>query len=351
MLEPDPNSYEESSQPDPGMQSTNDGDATENGQELVSRSNTQADDTAAPVAGDSAGSEGSEGSEAIADSSAKYGINWKLLDWMLRTGVLLILAYVFATTCFSFFVTPTVRQMEVPAESVDGVGTSQELALISDFNLSDLLNGNWTLGESRWRFVSKDLKSTPAEEVFSKTPEKLRGFDPEFEDEAIIEAFIAYGARKKQVGDLTYWRASYLGANGSMYTSPSPEGEIVQVVRFAFPVGEGVVNYIESAPSEYAFSDVKPIELMPLLGGAEHVAVRRSEGGIISSAVVNYSEDFEKMIAHWRYKGWTVDQVIEETSVAPGKRFRCTNGTEAILATFMGDETEGTIILVRMPRE
>ncbi len=294
--------------------------------------------------------------DSLDDSKAEkpstvMGINWKRVDWIVRTGLVLIMAYIAITILASIFFPRQYKEEGLSSPEQVQLEIDETLAQTPVFLMEDFINGNWTLGESKWQFQSSDLKATPSEEVFARPPEKLRGYDKEFGDKTFVELFKAYGGKKKKVGDLFYYRASYFGANGSMFTSPSPEGEIVQVLRVAFPTDNGSMTYIETAPSEYAVIDAAPAELLPLCEGAVHVAVRKGENGVVSSAIVNFDGSPGVILSHWSGKGWKVTLASQPGTAS--KRYRCEKTVDqenvTVIATFMEGDSAHTIMLVRVP--
>ncbi len=284
-------------------------------------------------------------------SSTVMGVDWKRVDWIVRTGFVLIMAYMAITILLSIFFPRRYEVEETPSADQAQVKIDETLAQTPVFLMEDFVNGNWTLGESKWQFQSSDLTRMPSDEVFARPPEKLRGYDPEFGDQTFIELFKAYGGKKKKVGDLYYYTASYFKAKGSMFTSPSPQGEIVQVLRVVFPTDNGSMSYIETAPSEYAIIDAAPVELLPLCDGAVHVAVRKTENGVVSSAIVNFEGTPGVILSHWSGKGWKVTPVSQAGDTSP--RYRCEKTIDqenvTVIATFMKGDSADTIMLVRVP--
>ncbi len=268
---------------------------------------------------------------------------------MVRTGIVVVMLLSFVGICADFFgspAAPLTRTDLGPMPQVDPVDNQSD-DLSSMFKMEDFVQGDWTIGQSKWQFHTTDVRQTPSEEEFARPPVKLRGRFEEFDDQVIVDAFDAYFPSTKKVGDLIYRRASLFGVNGAMYTSNSPEGEIVQTLRIAFPIEKGLFTYLEASPSEFGFADSQPPELLPLCDGADQIAIRKDQQGTVSSSIINFSGSEGIILNHWSNQGWNV--VLQPRRESPNNQYRCEKGSVRVMATFVKSESVITIMAIRIP--
>lgn len=294
------------------------------------------------------------------ENSKSRRLGWKRIDWCVRTGFVLAmgLGFAFITIQLLFpelhdrlwtsthnrlegFDELDARQLETPpAEPSDDS---------AHYFLSDFMHGNWIIGQSSWKFNSRDVVEV-SEDLFSAPPRERRKPDGEFDDQTIIDILTAFNAkpttRETPDGTFTYWRLSAInGIQASVFTELVDGQLVVQLFRAALPTETGY-QFVEVLPRDPLGS--KAELLMPICPELEQIATRMDETGRSSSAMLSLQGDLELVLQHWRSCGWVVRKLDR-----PGSRsdqFECRQGNQLIHATILElAAPKRAILLVRIP--
>jgi hypothetical protein len=88
--------------------------------------------------------------------------------------------------------------------------------------------------------------------------------------------------------------------------------------------------------------------LLPYSEPARQLAVRVSDNGTVSSAILEVDPQEFDIKRYWEENGWSV---VSESSVGQSEKYRCQLGPVTVIATFMpGQKTNNkTILLIRIP--
>ncbi len=279
-------------------------------------------------------------------SPVVLGVNWRWVDYSIRGVLMVAIVYMVFSLGWGFFAgqrTPEKKKKQKVSaeENRKNLGEAAPSLFMADF-----LKGNWTVGESKWKFNSRDYKDLPGEDAFAKKPTQLRERDPLFNDDQFIQIFKSFNAKQTKTGDLTYWRATGMGVHGSMYTKETKDGPVVQLFRVAFPANPGYA-FAEGMPSEFATGKPTRRVLLPLCEGAEQLAFRSDEKGVVSSAILNYQGQNVDILKHWEENGWDVKPI--QRAGSPSEQFQCVKQNVVVIATFMSQGSRSSIMLVRVP--
>lgn len=267
-------------------------------------------------------------------------VNWKLVDRMVRTSLAAFLFLFLAALVLDFFeVSLWQTASKVPSESASTNRPMADFLFASDFQA-----GNWSIGQSDWDFSTRQLEVEPSEVELTRLPSERRTANNDFKDGVFVDLFSSLSAKKTQVKEITIWTAQYNGRQMVLFTDMQNGNEVVQGFRVCYPDGDGF-SLINGQPTS-AVRDGQAY-LLPLCEGAQQLACRRSESGIVSSAIVDYSGKNVDILQFWKDDGWIVTNIADNHD-ASGQYVCRKNGVE-VAATLMTDEHGTKIMLVRVP--
>ena len=275
-----------------------------------------------------------------AGNKKKLPINWKLVDYLVRTGLLIAMgvAFVFLLQRVLFQSKQTKSQT-----SPNPTGDIEEGTFATEFS-----KGNWSFGNSDWKFASRELSQFPSDDVLESPPSYLRRKGQWFNDQDYLDFAKAIKAKKETRGDLNVYRGEYNGIQGALITSYDGDTEIVQTVRAVLP-GEqkGTFRLLEGIPNEYSqFNEKKSSRILPAMDNLTQVGFRVDNAGNISSSLLGYNGEFVDISDFWKQNGWTIEHLAGYNSTMA--RYLISMRDEKIVATVLKEDQGCTILLVRL---
>ena len=275
--------------------------------------------------------------------------NWTLFNRLAKVlVVLLIVALAIQSISALWF---DGRQNERAAdEQIDPTGARPQPGGEGDQFVADLTSGAWQFGQSEWDFRIYSKLSAPSA---SELPLLNRQADPRFDDQSVIAQFKDLGVQPVSLGEgVEKWETEGMGFRMTLFT----RNGIVQLMRTELPVEQGL-STIEATPRRTGVAPAQPF-LLPLIVGANQIAVRLGPNGKASSAIIHLNAKKQiDILQHWKENGWLIcsafdvlgipERIDERSELAANSKFRCTKDGMVVEATFLSeqDNPRATIIL------
>lgn len=291
-------------------------------------------------------------SKDVAEQESLSGSNdlpipnkWTHVDWLVRAGLAVFLIFCLIAMLLDFFGVPVGFSNPPNKNSLssdDRLGLIQAAPFLF---VDDFKSGNWTIGDSDWEFQVDQVASKPPESAWLAPPQVRRIGDQHFKDDVFVELFKSLSAGKHYSDGLTIWRAENEEAKLVMFTEIQGEREVVQGIKACYPDSEGYVLMVglPASSNETSFED-----FLPLCDGAELLACRKSDTGIVTSAIIDYSRKNIDIRDFWKEDGWQV--VLLSELHDPNARYEYHKNGVQVAASFLAEANgKFKVVLVRMP--